>query len=542
MCLSPIEIPNPYHKYGSFQLPNEFRRFTPSGSKIKVPCGHCSECLLSKSDSFIQRCEIESLTSHVVSVMLSYSPRAIPTTTVFDPETGKEHLVAYPDNNHIANLIKRLRNNDSFGGRDFRYFAVSEYGSKRHRPHWHILFFISRRTGETPQELQSLLDLLKASIFEYWSDNIGTRKHPIYRPFIELATTTHNGKTYSNYYFKLVTPLRPDSDGNLAPIPLSQEYLDAINDPSSFVSYLTKYLYKSSAFERDLADVLNKSEFFTSDGILVPDEHLRFLYSIFGTRRLSSKGIGFGFDPQTTRKVYVSPSQLDPIRTDSALLRAELYNELYSEYSSIDVASKINELHISHSPEYYLSKHSHFVCLQFSRDYRRRFHELFPEFPVPPRLTSQTLKLRTLETLPATASTSAIRNIIDNCVNPNYPYFVFFSPTRGVTPRPLSSFYKTFLTSDYYDRLYKTHNVKCFDDLSLLFDDSISIRRLSRSVAYQAECSIRAYSLNCELFANLPNYTILETLKSEKSTLFLLSDDATCLHNTLVHRYEMSYY
>lgn len=542
MCLSPIEIPNPYIKYGSFRLDEKFRRFTPSSPNIKVPCGHCSECLLAKSDSFIQRCEIESLTSHVVSVMLSYSPHAIPTTTVLDPETGKEHLVAYPDNNHIANLIKRLRNNDSFGGRDFRYFAVSEYGSKRHRPHWHILFFISRRTGETPQELQALLDLLKTSIFEYWSENIGTRKHPIYRPFIKLATTVHKGKTYSNYYFKLVTPLRPDCNGNLSPIPLSQEYLEAINDPSSFVSYLTKYLYKSSSFERDLTDVLDHSEFFTPDGVSIPIEHVRFLYSIFGTRRLASKGIGFGFDPSTTRKLFVSPSYLNPISTDTPLLRTELYNELYSQYSSLPESNIIASLSCEHTPEFYMSKHSHFVCSQFSRAYRRRFHELFPTYELSPRLTPQSLNLRTLDNTPSTASIVAIRNILNNCVNPNYPYFTYFSPTKGATPRPLSSFYKSFLHPGYYEKLYQSLNIKTFDDLSHLFDKSLSVSRLSRSVSYSADCYVRAYSLNCELFSNLPNYTVLETLKSEKSSLFLLSDDAAHLHHALVRRYEMYYY
>lgn len=542
MCLSPIEIQNPYFKYGSLKLPSNFRRFTPSTAKIKVPCGHCSECLLSKSDSFIQRCEVESLTSHVVSVMLSYSPHAIPTTTVFDPETNKEHLVAYPNNDHISNLIKRLRNNDSFGGRDFRYFAVSEYGSKRHRPHWHILFFVSRRNGETPQELQDLLDLLKTSIFEYWADNIGTRKHPIYRPFIKLATSTHNGKTYSNYYFKLVTPLRPDANGNLSSMPLSQEYLDAINDPSSFVSYLTKYLYKSSSFEHAFTEILDNSDFFDSEGFLVPDEHLRFLYSIFGTRRLASKGIGFGFDPDTTRKVYASPSHLNPISTDTALLRAELYNELYSQYVDLDIQPIISSLDPAHTPEFYLSKHSHFVCSQFSHSYRRRFHELFPAYPLPPRLSSQSLTLRTLDELPRTASIVAIQNIVNNCVNSNFPYFSYFSPTKGITPRPLSSFYKSFLSPDHYDRLYKSLGVNCFDDLTKLFDNSFSVRRLSRAVAYSSDCLIQAHSLNCELFANLPNYTVLETLNSEKSSLFLLSADTSRLYYTRVRRYEMSYY
>ena len=141
MCVSPIRIRNPnYHnKSGLISALAD-----TSSMYINVPCGHCSECVAVRQMGIIQRVQMEELTNHIFFCTLTYSNEAMP---VISTSTGYD--IRYADISDVQKMIKRLRKHNAFG-RSFRYFCVSELGSVRGRPHFHLLFFIPRCNRNIP--------------------------------------------------------------------------------------------------------------------------------------------------------------------------------------------------------------------------------------------------------------------------------------------------------------------------------------------------------------------------------------------------------
>lgn len=143
MCKHLIEIPNPYYnkqvyaqEYGSLITVN--RNLVDVSQYIKVPCGVCAECRQQKINEYIQRAIVESLTSHLFFITLTYSDEHIPVISI----NGEQYK--YADYNHIKLMFKRFRDAGYLSGRSYRYLAVNEYGERKHRPHFHILLFVSK--------------------------------------------------------------------------------------------------------------------------------------------------------------------------------------------------------------------------------------------------------------------------------------------------------------------------------------------------------------------------------------------------------------
>lgn len=67
---------------------------------------------------------------------MTYNDESLPVMTV-----SSGYDIRFADFRDVTNMVKRLRKENSFGRR-FRYFAVSELGSKRCRPHFHLLFLL----------------------------------------------------------------------------------------------------------------------------------------------------------------------------------------------------------------------------------------------------------------------------------------------------------------------------------------------------------------------------------------------------------------
>lgn len=101
---------------------------SPSGDDSvmhTVPCGKCLPCLVKSRRDWIFRLEQEHKASKgALFVTLTYSPKYCPNSVV------KKHLQLF---------MKRLRKHDKTNR--LRYFAVGEYGTKRQRPHYHLLLF-----------------------------------------------------------------------------------------------------------------------------------------------------------------------------------------------------------------------------------------------------------------------------------------------------------------------------------------------------------------------------------------------------------------
>lgn len=95
---------------------------------ITVPCARCVFCMATRRSDWSTRLEYEAKL-HLDSAFV--------TLTYADPHLtwncGKPQLVKAD----LQKWFKRVRK----AGYKVRYYAVGEYGSKTHRPHYHILLF-----------------------------------------------------------------------------------------------------------------------------------------------------------------------------------------------------------------------------------------------------------------------------------------------------------------------------------------------------------------------------------------------------------------
>ena len=182
-------------------------RFT--GELVEAPCGVCKACLLERARKMSLRCSIEeSEHKYCMFVTLTYSDEYIPKAkpVLSDPsyigdsrsytidfvsvcdrlgEAGlvvcsddvsekqyNEHMYGYIDMLlHKTNLggfigycskrdvqlfVKRLRKNlKKYTDEKIRYYAVSEYGPKTFRPHYHLLVFYDQE--ETQKAMSQCL-------------------------------------------------------------------------------------------------------------------------------------------------------------------------------------------------------------------------------------------------------------------------------------------------------------------------------------------------------------------------------------------------
>lgn len=168
-----------------------------TGEHLIVGCGVCKACLLQKARSNELKCEIENLAhKYSVFVTLTYAPQWIPqvkpvsipggyvlvgqnprlnrhyeslgldfnianngyilgflhysdakyslTHALYQvgEKTGLHGNISYASVYDCQNFIKRLRSRLSYNGYEkVRYYAVSEYGPKTFRAHFHLLFY-----------------------------------------------------------------------------------------------------------------------------------------------------------------------------------------------------------------------------------------------------------------------------------------------------------------------------------------------------------------------------------------------------------------
>ncbi len=169
---------------------------TKDNQRMVVSCGHCCSCLINKMRSKCVVCsEQEKLCKYTFFVTLTYDrynvPKMYPLFLVdsarnrqfvelYDEETGelvsscyyphskvkqlqkrsddgKLHYARYSD---LQKFIKRLRRRISikskYKNEKIKYFAVSEYGPRTFRPHFHCLFYFNSR--ELSQDFRNLVD------------------------------------------------------------------------------------------------------------------------------------------------------------------------------------------------------------------------------------------------------------------------------------------------------------------------------------------------------------------------------------------------
>lgn len=275
MCVKSIRVLNPNYERTSFcsvegEIIATDPRLYSTKKYIEVPCGHCPDCRNTYYNSLLQRCIVESRSSYMYFVTLTYDNKHIPSLTFGD------YTIFYSDYKHIQNMFKRIRFNNILD-RDFRYLSVCEFGDVRHRPHHHLLIFVSKLdtdTDSTPYIIErTLFDNLK----RYYAVNIGTRKNPYYECLFTYALRRTPSGIKTNYFVKYVD--------------ISHNSSLTVTDSDTLVKtirYLIGYLNKSSAFDTFVGELLAPLKI--TDPIL---------YARLSTKLRSrcrySKGLGFGF-------------------------------------------------------------------------------------------------------------------------------------------------------------------------------------------------------------------------------------------------------
>lgn len=112
-----------FEKFKNFDL-----RISFPGS-IKIPCGQCLGCRMDNCRSWADRMMIElDHSKKAVFLTLTYRDEDLPMR--YDMSTGE--VVNTLQKRDLTNFFKRLRKR--FAGKELRYYACGEYGSRTHRP------------------------------------------------------------------------------------------------------------------------------------------------------------------------------------------------------------------------------------------------------------------------------------------------------------------------------------------------------------------------------------------------------------------------
>lgn len=252
---------------------------------MRVPCGYCPSCVATKQMYVLQRFYMEQLNSYVFFSTFTYDNAHLPTLEV------NGYSLRYANFKHFTDMVKRIRIANLFT-RPFSYYAVSELGHERGRPHFHCLWFLPRYYNDSSITPYKLEDLLYKVLFNQWKVRINTdRKRPIYEPLFEFHRKFSHGKIFTNFDLHFVRP----SLGNLT------------CDNVAF--YVMKYLMKSSTREKKLQQALRLN---------LPPEQYNEVWNTVKSRSQSSKFFGYGLNPYclgcSSRCVYPSSEVLKYIK------------------------------------------------------------------------------------------------------------------------------------------------------------------------------------------------------------------------------------
>lgn len=276
MCISPIRIRNP-----NLGLTGPNAQFKDCVSRfINVPCGVCHECVASRQMQMVQRLQVESLVNHLFFCTLTYNNDLLPKVS-----TSTGYDIRYADVTDVQKMFKRLRKRNAFG-RPFRYLAVSELGSAKGRPHFHILWLIPKFDDDDKNTCLSLEKLMFDEVLSEWKKNFGARKFPDWKPLCTYVRKYVHGRLRSNFDLHYVNPIL--SNGGEADVAF----------------YCLKYMMKPSNRLIRLQQALKLN---------LPDDEYENIWKIVRSRHFESEGFGLGtsdFIKQGSHRVYQVPDKV----------------------------------------------------------------------------------------------------------------------------------------------------------------------------------------------------------------------------------------
>lgn len=245
MCLRPRLILNPNYNqkskvYGFDLLHDTVHQF------LQIPCGHCSACVHLRQLYCCQRIQMHSLSHDLFYGTLTYNNESLPTATIGD------FTFSYVDYNDWSRMIKMIRKDNP--DLKFTYFAVTEYGHVRHRPHMHFIVALplveSDNLAKRLSKAQYLFDLF----LKYWRRNVGTRRKPVWKPLLTYHRSIRGDKY--NYDLHYLDPLATSK---------------GVSDVAFYVTkYMLKYDDWLDRFRSKLFFNLSESDFKAAWSLLRP--------------------------------------------------------------------------------------------------------------------------------------------------------------------------------------------------------------------------------------------------------------------------------
>lgn len=156
-CYHPIfaiikgEKPNGKKDIKFCESEREKRAAEINGKLIKIPCGSCIGCRLGKASNNADQIMLEAKCYNYNSVIhLTYDDLNLPINYIIDKETGEVFESETLKKEDVQKFIKRLKitfergkyNNKVFPiQKNIRFAYCGEYGSKKERPHYHLILF-----------------------------------------------------------------------------------------------------------------------------------------------------------------------------------------------------------------------------------------------------------------------------------------------------------------------------------------------------------------------------------------------------------------
>ena len=482
MCQHLVTIKNPYwsnikpyvQEFGN--LKRIERRFVSSNEYIKVPCGKCAECRKARINALIQRSIVESMFSHVFFITLTYNNEHIPHL-----DLNKERFY-YADYDHIQLMFKRFRDAEHIKGREFRYLTVNEYGDTNHRPHFHILLFVSKREYDDANTPFVLEGIIKENLGDYFAVNVGTRKHPRYEKLFTYKENFQNGKKRSNYFVRYVR-----QEDVLTYV--NQDFVPKQEDEKS-IRYLLGYVNKLSDYEKKIECVLNGYK----EDLQLYNKLKRLLRS----QVRYSKGFGCGFTTVNGKKFYLD--KISVRCSANAHVYMEIMESLPDDYQEfVDLyPSFALEVEAWRQRDYYRHFSSwkralngmdadeymwHCVYLKYFKD---EFNERFKRFKkdLQPKISNifnsvhhnymyQPSKVKTVAP-ESSVLFNYLRGMVEESIYKGLPC-ISFRMVSTQTYMPLCKYYRERVcTIDDTCRLYEKLGVKNFDEWVAQFEKTIA--------------------------------------------------------------------
>lgn len=291
----------------------------------EIKCHKCKECISEKVSELQSRAVLEaSQAQSMFFVTLTYDDANLPLNSAGVATLNPQHITEFLK--HTRNTFSRLPENHPLHDIKFRVVCCGEYGSRTHRPHYHLLVFADKFVH--PRWYRD---------FEYhftkrWTSQLVFKKHK--SPDIYACSTnttfdslnhalTNGKKTHYNFPRLAYSNLdNRDLTGYTAsPNPLYHGYIcdfDWCRNVEASAKYIMKYIAKWKLDETDYYNPLDPD----SDEKLPYKPFLRTPKHIaLGNTALNDDTIVNGVLQSSDNTIYVRLTNLNGFRGSTSISR-----------------------------------------------------------------------------------------------------------------------------------------------------------------------------------------------------------------------------